>query len=270
MLHGWSIRTGALALGVAGLVSAGAVVAVAARSAAPPFQLILDARHEEVPSDANYPLGLRHAGTFTSKAPFCESGSAVDVRLGPADAPDTAIRLLTCADGSGTLTALVGSPQSEHQGTGMWSILGGAGRYAGLRGRGTYRSERVSGDPDVSATIAFRSTWQGILDADSVAPSIAIPTATATKLRRPSGAYALKLVVALRDDVGGNPVSYTLRVTAAGVELARKFGTAETSTLALNVRIRPSARIKTVRLLLSAEDPVGNEATRSRSLRLPR
>jgi len=213
---------------------------------------------------------LVDAGTFTSKAPFCESGSAVDVRLGPVDAPGTATRLLTCADGSGSLTALVGSPQSEHQGTGTWSIVGGAGRYAGLRGRGTYRSERVSGDPDVPATIAFRNTWQGIVDADSVAPSIAIPTATATKLRRPSGAYALKLALALRDDVDGSSVSYTLRVTAGGVELARKFGTAESATLALNVRIRPSARVKAVRLQLSAEDPVGNEARLSRSLRLPR
>jgi hypothetical protein len=270
MLHAWSIRTGALALGVAGLVSVGAVVAVAARSAAPPFQLILNAKHEEVPSDANYPLGLRHAGTFTSRAPFCESGSAVDLRLSPVNAPGTATRLLTCADGSGTLTALVGSPQSEHQGSGTWSILGGAGRYAGLRGRGTYRSDRVNGDPDVPATIAFRSTWKGIVDADSVAPSIAIPTATATRLRPPSGAYALKLVVALRDDVEGNPVSYTLRVTAAGVELARKFGTAQTATLPLNVRIRPSVRVTAVRLQLSAADPVGNEATTSRSLRLPR
>lgn len=128
----------------------------------------------------------------------------------------------------------------------------------------------MSGDPDVSATIGFRSTWQGIVDADSVAPSIAIPTATATKLRRPSGAYALKLALALRDDVGGNPVSYTLRVTAGGVELARKFGTVESTALPLNLRIRPSGRIKAVRLLLSAEDPVGNEATTSRSLRLPR
>jgi hypothetical protein len=103
-----------------------------------------------------------------------------------------------------------------------------------------------------------------------VAPSIAIPTATATKLRRPSGAYALKLVVALRDDVEGNPVSYTLRVTAGGVELARKFGTATSTTLPLHLRVRPSARVKAVRLLLSAADPVGNEATFSRSLRLPR
>jgi hypothetical protein len=88
-------------------------------------------------------------------------------------------------------------------------------------------------------------------------------------LARP-GAYSIKLALALRDDVAGNPVSYTLRVTTlSGTELARRFGTTADPTVPLTLRIyRP--RAKAVWLELDAEDPVGNAVSVSRALRLPR
>ena len=108
-------------------------------------------------------------------------------------------------------------------------------------------------------------------DADTVAPRIAITSVRATKLRRPVGAYSIKVALALRDDVEGNPVSYRLRVaTLRGIELARRFGTATTGAVSMTLRIGPHAGARTVRLVLTGSDPVGNEVSITRSLKLPR
>jgi hypothetical protein len=181
-------------------------------------------------------------------------------------------RLLTCDDGSGTATALVVPLDSEHGGSGTWKIVSGTGRHEKLRGQGRFTSVRTSGDPLDHGTITFRSGWTGMADLDDVPPAIAFSSTSAAKLRRPDGAYSVKLALSLSDDAVGNAVSYTVRVTtSSGIELTRRFGTAGTRTVSMTMRVRPlSARTKTVRLVLSAEDPLGNEATISRSLRLPR
>jgi hypothetical protein len=267
MLHRSSMRVGVLAVGLAGLIC-GAVTASTASATTPPFELTFVGWHEPDPAS---PAGFTHVGTFAASGAFCASGriktlSVTDSAPGNAQAS----RLLACEDGSGTATALVSPVQNEHGGIGNWRIVGGAGAYEKLRGHGTFTSVRTGGDPLNEFTLDFRSAWTGTADLDDAAPTVGVSTAAATKLRRPTGAYSVKLALALQDNIEGNPVSYTVRVTAAGVELARKFGTSETATLVLNLRIRPRARVKAVRLLLSAEDPVGNEATTSRSLRLPR
>jgi hypothetical protein len=123
-----------------------------------------------------------------------------------------------------------------------------------------------------------RARFQGVVgrdgevvDWDSVAPTIAIASARATKLRRPDGAYSIKVTLALRDDAEENPVSYRLRVaTARGMELAWRFGTATTGAVSMTLRIRPPAGARLVRLQLSGEDPVGNAISVTRALRLPR
>ena len=262
-----SMWAGALAVALACPVG-GAVTAGAASTAAPPFELTFVGWHEPDPAS---PAGFSHVGTFTASGGFCASGRVKTLSVtGYTPGNAQASRLLACEDGSGTATALVSPVQNEHGGIGTWRIVGGAGAYERLRGHGTFASVRTGGDPLDELTIDFRSAWTGTADLDDRAPTIGVSGAAAAKLRRPTGAYTVKLALGLRDDVEGNPVSYTLRVTAGGVELARKFGTAATTTLPLSLRIRPSARVKAVRLLLSAEDPVGNEATLSRSLRLPR
>jgi hypothetical protein len=119
---------------------------------------------------------------------------------------------------------------------------------------------------------AWRSTFQGVVDRDAVAPTITLSSASATKLRRSAGAYALKLVLGLRDDVAGNPVSYTVRARGPGLrELARSVGTTRTEAVSIKLRYRPLGGARTVRLQISGEDPVGNEVSIwPRALRLPR
>ncbi len=253
-------------IGLAGVVLVGAVTALAGRTAAGPFELTFDGRHE---ADPESPVGFRHVGPFTASGVFCASGQARTVG-GIGATPLT--RLLTCDDGSGAATALFVPPDSEHGGSGTWRIVSGTGKYGKLRGQGRFTSVRTGGDPLDHGSITFRSVWTGVADLDDAPPSIAVSRATAAKLRRPNGAYSVKLALALRDNVEGNAVSYTLRVrTSSGIELARRFGTARAEAVSMTMRVRPlNARARSILLQLTAEDPVGNEATGSRVLRLPR
>ena len=162
------------------------------------------------------------------------------------------------------------SPQNEHGGSASWQIVGGTGAYQRIRGHGRYTSVRTGGDPSNEASITFRSTWSGVADLDDGAPEIGIAQARAVKLPGRARRYSLRVGLTLRDDVAANPVSYTLRVTAGALELARRFGTAATPNVPLTLRITPRARVKVVQLQLAAEDPVGNVRSLSRSLRLPK
>ena len=256
-----------LAIGLACLIG-GAVTASGASTGAPPLELTFVGGH--VPDPAS-PVGFSHTGTFTASGALCASGRMRTTETtGTTPADTTAVRLLTCDDGSGTATAVVFPIPSEHGGSGNWQLVSGTGAYEKLRGHGRFTSVATGGDPNNEFTIDFRSIWTGTADLDDTAPAVGIAAASAAKLRSTTGAYSVRLTLALHDDVDGNPVSYTLRVTAGGVELARRFGTARTTTVPMTLRVRPTARVKAVRLLLSAEDPVGNEATTGRSLRLPR
>jgi hypothetical protein len=123
---------------------------------------------------------------------------------------------------------------------------------------------------DRESVMTWRTSLQGVVDQDAVAPTIAFSSATAAKLHRPAGSYALRLGVALRDNVTDNPVSYTLRVTNGGRKLAEKFGTTRREAVSMTLRIRPPAGARTVQLLLTGSDPVGKEVSIARSLKLPR
>lgn len=256
-----------------GMAGVGAVSALAASSVAATFELTIDGRHEPVPVSADYPFGGRHTGRFTSKPPFCLSGSLVDLQVvAPSGVPVSNKRLFTCDDGTGTLTISIGNPIAEHGPPfrATWSILDGNGSYAGLRGTGAYRGEFVGGDPSDFLSIVFRSALDGFVDRDSVPPAIAISSARAIKLRRPSGAYAVRIALSLRDDVDGNAVSYTVTATGGGTELAREFGRASGS-ISLAFRVRPAAtKVRSVRIEITGTDPVGNEAKLGRTLKLPR
>ena len=140
---------------IVGFGTASAMAALGAGSAATPFELVFNGGYD---SDDSGELLL--AGSFTSKAPFCESGSAVDVDSGEAR--------FMCADGSGSIT-LQFRPElwDPH-----WSIVEGTGQYAGLRGRGTVRQEWT----------AYSITFQGFVAEDAVAPTIALASAKASKV----------------------------------------------------------------------------------------
>jgi hypothetical protein len=258
-------------IGLAGVVAVSAATALAARSAASSFELVVQGRAVDVILD----------GTFTSSAPFCESGTA-------AHAPHSGEyrELYTCSDGSGSLTFRFMPPGDS----GEWTIVEGSGRYASLRGKGKYSVENLGlGD---FATWEFRAKLQGVVDwgaepdqpedgdtvaptnADTVAPTIAIASARAAKLRRPAGAYSIRVALALRDDVEGNTVAYMLRVTQTRahrlIVLASKEGTTASGSVSTMLRVVPGKRVRTVQLRLSASDPVGNEMSIARSLKLPR
>jgi hypothetical protein len=261
----WAALVG---IGLAGAVAVSAATALAARSAASPFELVVQGRAVDVILD----------GTFTSSAPFCESGTA-------AHAPHSGEyrELYTCSDGSGSLTFRFMPP-------GDWTIVEGSGRYASLRGKGRYSVENLG--VEEGATWEFRAKLQGLVDwgadpdqpedgdtvaptnADTVAPTIAIASARAAKLRRPAGAYSIKVALALRDDVEGNTVAYMLRVTQTRahrlIVLASKEGETASGSVSTTLRVVPGKRARSVQLLLTGSDPVGNEVSIVRSLELPR
>jgi hypothetical protein len=257
-------------IGLAGVVAVSAASALAARSAASPFELVAIDRYEgDCPDWWTCPGGT-YVATFTSGAPFCESGTFDHVVALWQNPPNA--RRYTCSDGSGSLTL------AEHRRgqVGDWTIVEGSGRHADLRGEGSHSYEVLSEYPPVGV---FRTTFQGVVGTDAVAPSVAFTSASATKLRRPAGFYAIRVGLSLRDDVEENTVAYRLRVKEGPehardrrlVLLAEKEGSTASGSVSTRFRFLPSSkRVRSVQLLLSGSDPVGNEVSIARSLKLPR
>jgi hypothetical protein len=270
MLKGRSSRwAAALALGFAGLIGGGAATLHAAGTAPSAFELTVQGR-DTWQWDGDVLTGVELQWTFRSQAPLCASGTFLEYGV-----PGGFTWRFTCDDGTGSLTISIArawdhNPQAQAWNT-TWRILDGTGSYADLRGQGSMRIEVLSSEvSDGRSVMTWRSTLQGVVDRDAVAPSISFSSATATKLPRPAGAYALRLGIALRDDVTGNPVSYTVRASAGGVELARRFGTARPGAVSIKLRIRPPAGSRTVQLQLTGEDPAGNAVSLHRVVKLPR
>jgi len=247
-----------------GVLAAIAVPAAAtskdrAGAAASEFQLVFDGKH--TPS-------LLHEGPFTTSASFCPSGQAVD--MGVDSATETALRKFTCAGSSGGFIARVGRLPAEHGGSGTWQIVEGSGPLADLRGKGTWSSVRLGGNPTDPATITFRSTWKGVADLDAAPPTVAAQKRSAQKLRRPKGAYRVRLVLTL-NDVAGNAVSYTLAVIDPRRPydwLATKSGTTSSGSAAFSLRVRPAKRTRILQLKVDAADAVGNTTAYATTLRL--
>jgi hypothetical protein len=229
----------------------------------PSFQLVFDGRH--APATFPTPSGLQHEGPFTSSASLCPAGSATDVGLG--SSPETAVRRFTCAGGTGGFTANVGPLPAEHGGRGLWQIVDGSGAIATLRGRGTWTSVITAGNPADPATIRFRSTWQGVADLDDSPPAIAITAARARKLRRPRGAFRLRVGFTLHDQE--SPISYSLVVLdPRSLREWTRGGATTSGVVSLVVRARPAKRSRVLRLRISATDLVGNEAFAGKAVRI--
>lgn len=260
-------RVAMLVVGLAALLCVGATTVAGAPTS---FELVFDGRH--VPATIPSASGVMHVGPFTASPPFCPSGTVTDLEFQGSAA---VTRSYTCDDGSGGIRISVTTPAVEHEtgGTGRWRILDGTGEYASLRGNGTWTSARLAGDPSDFASVVFRSTSRGAVDFDADAPRIVISRASATKLRRPQGAYLARISFSARDNVPGNRVSYVLEVTAGSsvsAPLARKAGTTASGLVTLAFRIRPSKRLRRVRLEIMASDPLDNRRTLVHPLRLRR
>jgi hypothetical protein len=264
------IRKPALIVALIAIVGLGAASAMAtlAASAVKPFELVVNGVYE--PDDDG---AWQAKGSFTSQAPFCESGSAEDVGFGAR---------FTCADGSGSITLYTGSPLFRHaleardaldgdgDSSSDWRIVAGSGQYADLRGKGPYSKGDWGGDKDVSVT--FRRTFQGVAAADAVAPTIGL-AAKAFKVKGKKGVYTISVALDFRDDVEDNPVSYTVSVrreNGAGPWLASKLGEA-IGSISSEFRVRrPNGRVRVVLIRTTAVDPVGNESSLDATVKLPK
>jgi hypothetical protein len=249
-----------------------ALTAFASSSTATRFTVAIDGGHESAPVNDAYPFGWRHVGTFTAGKPFCASGTFVDLVYDGLNGLDD-VRLFTCGDGSGTVT-LVAPTWCEHRVpyTESWRIVGGTGRYAELRGKGSYRGNPAGDFEQDPLTITFRSTLSGVADFDAVAPTITISSLKVTKLARPTRSYAIKATLSVRDNDTRNTISYFAAAehTYGGLYLAQKTGSTLAGRVAVTLRVRPDPAAQALRLQLSAEDPVGNRRWLTRVVRLPR
>jgi len=267
------MKYAAAVVGFSAAMAIAAVVAIAARSSASPFELVLTGGHEAVPPSQAFPFGIRHTGTFRSGAPFCPSGTYVDLVYDALNGADD-LRRFSCEDGTGTLVVAT-EMWFEHKSpfTDTWRVVGGSGRFDGLRGRGTYRGEFVSGDEgDLPLSVRYRSTLRGFVAFDSIAPTIKVSTARASTMQRPAGTYSVRLVLAIRDNDPGNTLSYDVAVepVGGGPYLAERRDSTATANVSVALHVRPSAEVRRVLLQLMAWDPVGNRRWITRRLKLPR
>jgi hypothetical protein len=253
---------------VTGLVVFACVAAVTANAAPAPFTLVFHGSF--VPNrDIGSTFGVASVGPFSASAPFCPSGQAIDTAHVRTATVYFALRRFTCDDGSGTVTARIQDFRAEI-GANLertWKILSGTGDYARLRGQGTFEGVQTGGG-DSPETKTFIATWRGVADFDDIAPAVQITRATATKLGRPNGAYLVRLAFSVRDDVETNAVSYEAKVRAGAFETVPRKGDTRSGTVSLSLRLRPPRGMRTVRIVITASDPVGNERTVTRSLRL--
>ena len=258
-------------------LSSSGATALGAPTAASPFELTLEGQLDNA---------FEMHGTFAAQAPFCNSGTFVALTA-HVDAYFLGEKYrLTCADGSGSL--VIGSPAEwltddpflPPPGTTTWKILEGTGSYVGLRGKGLVHSEVTwspcspiaPGDPLPDVLMTWRSTLEGVAAEDAIAPAIGFSSVEVTKLPRPAGAYSLALAIDLRDEVEGNPVSYTLRVTptTSARELASDAGTTLAGSVSLTMRTPRLFGLRTILVRLTASDEVGNESSTSQVVQLPR
>ena len=261
-----NLRDPLLAIPVAwaGWVSAGSAATVAGASVSS-FQFVFDGRH--VPATIPSEIGVMHVGTFTASAPFCASGTVVDLEF---DGSAAVRRSYTCGDGTGSMSVRSTMPRLEHVtgGSGRWVILGGTGQYASLRGKGTWTSVPARRRSGGLRRSRFAARSSGIADLDADAPQIVVSRSSATKLRRPVGVYLVRLGFSARDNVEGNVASYQVTIKAGATDLAFRRGATVAGTASLTLRVRPPKGSRRIQIVIAASDPLGNERTLVRSLRL--
>jgi hypothetical protein len=257
----------ALAAGAVVLLGVSALVTGIGRASPSAFKLVMEnGFHSSTGPPDKFTLGFRHEGPFTASAPFCSAGYAVDLAF----VPPMELRQFTCIDGSGSITArkfvVRANAQFTHE-EGAWAIVEGTGRYSTLRGKGTSVLDTISGDPANHITTRYNETWVGVIDFDVTRPDVRISQASGKRLQRPRGSYSIRVAFSARDGSDGNAVSYAITVSGSGVFVHRK-GTTTSGSVSMAFRVRPRKLARTLRLVLVASDPAGNETRIARQLRL--
>lgn len=249
----------ALLVAVSGVAGADAVATSTTAAAPIPFLLALDGVHSPEIGPSNL--------SFTATSPACAAGHGVDRELVE---PMAARREYTCDDGSGSFTALVDPVVAEPRGVGVWRIVGGTGRYAKLRGQGTFESELVGGVLTDETTVAFRTTWVGVAAFDDVAPALHGFQATTAKLRHPIGSYLLRISFSIRHDLDGSAVEYLVLPSSGSYRLPFSQGSTSTGRVSVALEIHPPSNRRRIVLEIRATDAVGNRRTMVRSMKLSR
>jgi hypothetical protein len=240
-----------------------AIAWIATGAAAAPTSFTLQFSGKHVPNtNPALKADLSHEGRFSASAPLCPTGPAVDTKDVELE-PLSVMRTHTCDDGTGTFTAFMPTVRGEHGGGGSWKIVEGTGRYATLRGVGTYTGRLVSGDPDRFETIVYATSWQGVVDFDAVAPTLTA-NATAKKLKKPTRTYSVRAVL----DAHEGPVTYSVDFRAGKALLALKSGTAASGRVTTSVRFRAPRGVRTVKVIVTVTDVVGNESSTTLSVGL--
>ena len=255
----------ALPAGIVVVLGVAALVTGIGHASPSSFELVMNGFHTAAEPREKFSLGFRHEGPFTASAPFCTPGYAVDLET----LPGTALRQVTCTDGSGSITVRKALLRADAQFTheeGVWAIVEGRGRHSTLRGKGTYVSDVVSGNPADHITTTFREVWRGVIDFDNTPPAVSISRASAKRLRRPKRTYGIRVVFSARDM---NAVSYAMTVSGGGVYV-RRAGKTTSGTVSTAFRVRPAKPVRELLLVVRASDPVGNETRAARQLRLGR
>ena len=181
--------------------------------------------------------------------------------------PEVAVRSFTCGDGSGSVSFRIGSFTAEEaaDGGGTWTIVGGTGRYAALRGTGTWATVAVDLDRPGGPSVRTRLT--GIAAFDAQAPSISIQRSSVTGMR---GARVLRFVFTAPDDVATNEVSYRVTTLAGVLVLAEREGTtAGGRVVAVTAPVLPANGTRHITVVVTVADPLGNARRLARPIALP-
>ena len=239
------------------------------RAAPSPFEVVIDGFRSPATPVEKFFTGFRNEGPFSASLPFCPSGYAVDLEwLGPLGLVH-GTRQFSCSDGSGSITARQRVLQTDLNTylKGDWKIVEGTGPYAKLRGKGTFATV-MSGDD--FATRRFRETWSGLVDFDDTPPTVAITTTRTQKLRRPAGAYSIRVILSARDEKAETAIAYRIGIRSGDREAASRSGETMSGTASATLRVRLwKNERRTLRLVIVGSDALGNEHVVSRMLRLP-
>ena len=238
------------------------------RAAPGQFEAVIDGFRSPATPVEKFFSGFRNEGPFSASSPFCSSGYAVDLEwLGPLGLVH-GTRQFSCSDGSGSITARQRVLETDLNTylKGDWRVVEGTGPYAKLRGKGTFATV-LSGDDFAART--FRETWSGLVDFDDTPPAVAVTTVKAQKLRRPAGAYSIRVAFSARDENAETAVAYKVSIHSGDRVAASKYGkTSGTVSATLRVRLWKSER-RNLRVVIAGSDALGNEHVVSRLLRLP-
>ena len=224
------------------------MAALAAGSAAKPFELVFNGEYEFDDDGACCGAGSLHL-----------EGAVLRVRVRRRRGSRlVASPARTAAAASRSIYGGPPLARARIDGDGDWRILEGTGQYADLRGRGTSRGEMLSDDPvRRSAAARTRGSWT---QTRWRRQSASRPKAF--KVKGKKGVYTIPVALEIRDDVEGNPVAYKVAVSARAApdhgwprSRARRSEVSPSSS-----RSPPQEPVRAVLIRTTAVDPVGNES----------